>query len=94
MRKIIANKKKRLKKIVGCSVINLETYEMILQVEREVKIKKEANTKEIIRKKNESAKKKTIIEVKKVAAAANRAINKTAKATKKNNRKNKKTGYL
>ena len=99
MRKVVANKKKRLKKTVGYSVVDPETYEMILQVEREVKAKKEANAKEIARKKDESAKKKAIMEVKKVAAAANRVINKAAKATeetatKKNNRKSKKTGHL
>jgi oligoendopeptidase F len=36
MRKVVMNKKKRLKKTVGCSVVDPETYEMILEAEREV----------------------------------------------------------
>jgi len=65
IRKIIANKKKRSKNIIKYSVVDPETYEMILQVERETQITKEANTKETTRKKDESAKKKVITEVKK-----------------------------
>ncbi len=65
IKKIIANKKKRSKNIIKYSVVDPETYEMILQVERETQITKEANTKETTRKKDESAKKKVITEVKK-----------------------------
>ena len=100
IRKAVANKKKRSKKIIGYSVIDLETYEIILQVEREAQITKEMNTKETTRKKDESAKKKAVIKIKKAVAVANRVINKIAKATeeaaakKKNNKKSKKTGHL
>src|SRR6266511_175543 len=101
MRKAVANKKKRSKKIVGCLVINLETYEMILQIERKAQITKEANAKETTRKKDESTKKKIVTEIKKVVTVANRANNKTAKATeeaaaaeKKNNKKGKKASHL
>ncbi len=70
IKKVVANKKKRLKKTIKCSV-----------------------------------KKKVAAEVKKIAVAANRVINKVVKAAKaaeevtikknpKNNRKDKKAGHL
>jgi hypothetical protein len=97
IKKVVANKKKRSKKTVGCSVINPETWEAILEAKKIAQAIKEANAKEAARKKDQSAKKKAAAEAKKIIIAANRVINKAAKvaeeAKKKNNRKGKKAGH-
>lgn len=97
MRKAVANKKKRSKKTVGCSVVDPETYEMILEAEREIQTTKEANVKKAAKKKDESAKKKAAAETKKAMTAANKAVKAAEKvATKKdskNNRKGKKGSH-
>jgi hypothetical protein len=97
IRNAVANKKKRSKKTVGCSVVDPETWETILEAEKIAQATKEANAKEAAQKKDQSAKKKAAAEAKKIAAAANRVTNKAAKAAeeakKKNNRKGKKAGH-
>jgi len=52
IKKVVANKKKRSKKIVGCSVINPETWEAIIEVEKNVQAIKEANVKKAVQKKD------------------------------------------
>ncbi len=102
IRKIVTNKKKRSKKTVRYSIINSEIWEAILEIERSAQATKEANIKKIIRKKDQSAKKKITAEIKKITAAANRVINKATEAAEeaaakknlKNNRKGKKAGHL
>jgi hypothetical protein len=100
IKKAVTNKKKRSKKTVGYSVVDPETWETILEAKKNAQAKKEANAKEAAQKKNQSAKKKAAAEAKKIAAAANRVTNKTAKAAEaaaktnpKYNRKGKKAGH-
>ena len=102
IRKAVTNKKKRLKKIVGCSVIDPEIQKAILEIKKNIQATKEANVKKTTRKKDQSAKKKIAAEIKKIIIVANRVTNKIAKAAEeaaakknlKNNRKGKKAGHL
>jgi len=48
----VANKKKRLKKIVGCSVVDPKTWEAIIETEKNVQTIKEANVKKTVQKKD------------------------------------------
>jgi hypothetical protein len=97
IKETVANKKKRSKKTIKCSVINLETWEAILETKKIVQAIKKANTKKTARKKDQSAKKKVTAEAKKIATTANRVTNKAAKTAeevkKKNNKKGKKAGH-
>ncbi len=102
IRKAVTNKKKRLKKIVGCSVIDPEIQKAILEIKKNIQATKEANVKKTTRKKDQSAKKKIAAEIKKIIIVANRVTNKIAKAAEeaaakknlKNNRKGKKADHL
>jgi hypothetical protein len=103
MRTAAANKKKRSKKTVRCSIVDPKTWEIIEKGERQMLKIKETKANEIAQKKKKTAKKKAANEAKKVANAINRAANKAtmameveAAATKKNpgnNRKGKKAGH-
>ncbi len=52
IKKAVANKKKRLKKIVGCSVVDPKTWEAIIETEKNVQTIKEANVKKTVQKKD------------------------------------------
>jgi hypothetical protein len=52
IKEAVANKKKRSKKTVGCSVVDPETWEAILEAEKIAQATKEANAKEAARKKD------------------------------------------
>jgi hypothetical protein len=97
IRKAVANKKKRSKKIVRYSVDDPKIWKTILEAKKNAQAKKEANAKKAAQKKDQSAKKKAAAEAKKIVTAANRVTNKAAKAAekakKKNNRKGKKASH-
>jgi hypothetical protein len=46
IKKAMANKKKKSKKIVGYSIVDPEIWKTILEIEKNAQAKKEANTKE------------------------------------------------
>jgi hypothetical protein len=91
LRDIAANKKRRSKQTVGCTVINLEKWEAIQKGERELQYRKEAKANELTRKKEATAKKKVAAKVKKVAKIAGKAAGKAAE--KKINKEGEKTDH-
>jgi hypothetical protein len=84
LRNVAANKKKRTKQTVKCTVINLKGWEAIQEGERALQYKKEAKANELTRKKEITVKKKAAAKAKKVAKAAR----------KKNNKKGKNADHL
>ena len=83
LKDVTANKKKRTKQIVGCTIIDLEGWEAIQEGERELQRSKEAKANELTRKREAIVKKKAAVEVKKAAKAVG----------KKNNKKDKKADH-
>jgi membrane protein involved in colicin uptake len=83
LRDVAANKKKRTKQTVGCTVINPEGWEAIQEGERALQHSKEAKANELARKREATAEKKAAADAKKVAKAAG----------KKNNKKGKKADH-
>jgi hypothetical protein len=84
LRDVTANKKKRTKQTVGCTIINLEGWEAIQEGEKALQHKKKAKANKLARKRKATAEKKTAAKAKKVAKAAEK---------KKNNKKGKKADH-
>jgi hypothetical protein len=85
LRDVAANKKKRTKQTVGCTVINPKGWEVIQKGERALQHRKEAKANELARKRETTAEKKAAAKIKKVAKATEK---------KKNNKKGKKADHL
>ena len=83
LRDVAANKKKRTKETVGCTIIDSEGWEAIQEGERALQHRKEAKANELVRKREATAEKKAAAEAKKVAKTAG----------KKNNKKGKKADH-
>ena len=81
LREIAANKKKRSKITVECTVINPDGFAAIQAGEEDLRLKKEAKANELAQKKQTAANKKTITEAKKKAKAAGKKNNRSEKAT-------------
>ncbi len=79
LRDVAANKKKRTKQTVGCTVIDPEGWEAIQEDERELQRSKEAKANELARKRETTAKKKAEVKAKKAAKAAGKKSNKKDK---------------
>jgi hypothetical protein len=84
LRDVTANKKKRTKQTIGCTVIDLKGWEAIQEGEKALQHRKKAKANELTRKREATAKKKAAAEAKKVTKAAEK---------KKNNKKGKKADH-
>ena len=83
LRDVAANKKKRTKRTMGCTVIDLEGWEAIQEDERVLQYSKETKANKLTRKREATVKKKAAVKAKKVVKTTG----------KKNYKKNKKVDY-
>jgi DUF438 domain-containing protein len=95
LKDITANKKRRSKQTIGCTVINPEKWEAIQEGERELQYRKKTKANKLARKKETTAKKKAATEVKKIAKITGKAAGKAAEkaAGKKTNKKGEKADH-